>query len=222
MNFSWAECYPEVHKICTLFTLTELSAPHRYSYKPLAAFLQDGPQCGLVALAIYSGNPSTASVQSLLETAKNEGFTNNGEMFSVQNMATLARLSLKSTSVQVYSGLLNTKEIKEFLLNGAHLLVPYDTDKDNSPGLLNGSRAHWAIICGAVETESDFYVIARHGKAINVAIWKLSDLSESNAQLNEVGTYQKQPNIDFKLPQGGIQGDLGLKCKSIILKENIL
>ncbi|EFA07667.1 UPF0692 protein CG33108-like Protein [Tribolium castaneum] len=211
MNFTWAEKYPEVHKMCTLFTLTELSNPLKYSYKSLPAFLQDGPQCGLVALAIYSGNPSTASVQSLLQTAKNEGFTNNGEMFSVQNMATLAQLSLKSTCVQVYSGLLNTKEIKELLLNGANLLVPYDTDKNNSPGLLNGHKAHWAIISGAVETESDFYIIARHGKAVNVAIWKLSDLSQSNAQLNEVGTYQKQPNINFKLPQGGIQGDMGLK-----------
>lgn len=222
MNFSWAESYPEVHKICTLFSLTELSNPVKYSYKSLPPFLQDGPQCGLVALAIYLGHPSTDSVQSLLKRAKIEGFTNNGEMFSVQNMATLAQCYLKPTCVQIYSGLLDTKEIREVLLNSGNLLVPYDTDKDNSPGLLNGLKAHWAIICGAVETENDFYVIARHGKAKNVAIWKLADLSASNAQLNEVGPYQRRPDINLKVPEGGIHGDLGLKCKSIILKENVL
>jgi hypothetical protein len=219
MNFSWAESYPEIYRMCTLFSLTELNNPIKYCYKPVQGFIQDGPQCGLVALAMYMGNPSRTSVKLLLKAAKDEGYTYNGEMFSVENMASLAKSHLKSTEIQVYTGLLNTEEIKEILLQGVNLLVPYDTDKDNSPGLQNGHKAHWAIICGAVKTENDFYVLARHGKAKNVAIWKLSDLSESNAQLNEVGVYQKQPDILFKLPDGGIQGPLGLKRKSVILRN---
>ncbi|KAJ3649236.1 hypothetical protein Zmor_020989 [Zophobas morio] len=219
MNFSWAENYPEVHKVCTLFTLTELNDPVKYSYKALEGFTQDGPQCGLVALGMYMGSPTKESIQLLLETAQRQGYTNNGEIFSAHDMAELAKIHLKSTDIQVYSGLLNTKEIKEILLQGANLLVPYDTDKDNSPCLLKGHKAHWAIICGAVETDTNFFVLARHGKARNIAIWKLSDLSASNAQLNEVGTYQKQPDITFMIPEGGIAGPLGLNCKSVILRS---
>ncbi|RZC33789.1 hypothetical protein BDFB_001206 [Asbolus verrucosus] len=219
MNFSWAENYPEVHKVCTLFNLNELSSPLKYSYKSLQGFLQDGPQCGLVALAMYTGNPTRESIQALFESATKKGYTYNGEMFSAQNMADLAKSQLKSTAVDLYSGLLNTDEIKEMLLHGCNLLVPYDSDKDNSPCQQNGHKAHWAAICGAVQTQQDFYVLARHGKARNVAVWKLSELSASNAQLNEVGVYQKAPDIQFKLPDGGIDGPLGLKCKSVILKD---
>lgn len=218
MDFTWAQTFPELHKICSLFCLSELNNPVDFAYTPLQPYLQNGPQCGLVALAIYRGNPNEEYVQQLVRTAQNNGYTNHGEMFSVPNMATLAESQLESTDVLIYKGCLNSDEIKKLLLDGACILVPYDTSKNFSPGFLNGTKAHWAIVCGGVQTESDFYVFARHGNARNVGIWKLSGLAESNGQLNEVKR-SKDPSLVFKLPEGGIQGPLGLKSQSVILKR---
>lgn len=219
MDFTWAQKFPELHKICSLFSLSQLSNPVDVCYTPLQPYLQNGPQCGLVALAIFRGNPNKENVKQLFETAQNKGYTNHGEIFSASNMAKLAESQLDSTDVEIYKGCLNCDEIKKLLLDGASILVPYDTSKDFSPCCLRGTKAHWAIVCGGLQTESDFYVFARHGNARNVAIWKLSRLAESNAQLNEVAEYSKNPCLVFKLPEGGIDGPLGLKSQSVILKK---
>lgn len=126
MNFSWAEPYPELYKICTLFQMNELSNPLRYCYKSLNGYLQDGPQCGLVALAICSGKPNQETVHNLYEIAKNRDFTKVGEMFSVQNMTDLAKdFLMGSATAEVYDGDLNDEKIRKFILNGGMLLVPY-------------------------------------------------------------------------------------------------
>lgn len=223
MDFSWAATYPEIHKICTLFNLKELSNPLKYSYTPLESFIQEGPQCGLVALAMYLGNPTKTTVENLLDRAQKDHYTNNGEMFSAEYMSRLACSFLNCSPktggfVELFSGALDCDYIKTCLLNKCCILVPYDTDKNNSPCLQNGCKAHWCILCGGVETDQGFFVLARHGKARNVAVWKLGDLSESNSQLNEVGVYVKDPGIVFNVPEGGVQGPLGLKKKCVILR----
>ncbi|XP_056639541.1 actin maturation protease [Diorhabda sublineata] len=218
-DFSWAKLYPEVYKVCTLFQMTEIANPIEFHYKKLDQFLQDGPQCGLVALAMCVGNPTKDSIQNLFETAKKYNFSNNGEMFSVDNMATLAKEVLPiGTEIKVYNGYLDNDFIKKSLLGGSIMLVPYDTEKDNSPGLCKGHKAHWAAICGGILTENDFYVLARHGKARNVAIWKLKVLANSNKQLLEFSPDRKFQDIVYKLPIGGISGPFGLKEKSILIQ----
>lgn len=107
--------------------------------------------------------------------------------------------------------------------------------------MLNGRKAHWALIIGhlidddnkVIESESlstkkqyllflfnlQFYVFSRHGKTRNIAIWSLKLLSESNANLNEFEQPKGYPDAEFLLPAGGIGGILGLKNKCIIVNN---
>ncbi|KAG5882738.1 hypothetical protein JTB14_004034 [Gonioctena quinquepunctata] len=220
MDFSWATPFPEVHKVCKLFQMAEISQPLKYTYRPLQEYLQDGPQCGLVALAMIIGNPTKESIRVLFESARNLNFTKNGEIFSVHEMASLAKIHCSGNmQIEVYSGSLNSDQIKDFILDGGQMLVPYDTEKDNSPSLYRGHKAHWAAVTGGILTEDEFFVVARHGKAKNIAIWKLDRLSESNEQLLEFSPDRKLHHVEYKLPEEGIAGPLGLNGKSVLLKS---
>lgn len=121
----WFTRHTEIEKLYTLFGYSQLCNPLRYSYTPIPSYVQEGPQCGLVALAMIMQNATKESVQDLLETAKAANFTYNGEMFSVQEMCLLAKTKLTDNKVEVYCGNLNRKFVKEFLLNGGLILVPY-------------------------------------------------------------------------------------------------
>lgn len=124
MDFSWAEPYPEVYTVCTLFGLHEISNPEKYSYTPLTAISQYGPQCGLVALAMVTNG--TCNVSFIFELARTNNFTYHGEMFSACDMVKLAQEILSDQyTVKLYSGNLNDNHIKDFLLNGGLILVPY-------------------------------------------------------------------------------------------------
>lgn len=217
--YEWANNYPEVQKICKLFNLVEVDNPIKFHYTPLPCFLQDGPQCGLVALAICSQQVSKEIVQELMDYAQNKGFTNNGEMFSAVNLQEVAQFYLKNNDVVLNEGCLDQSLVKEHLLTGGLMLVPYDTDRDFRPCLQNGHKAHWAAISGAIETDENFFVIARHGKARNIAFWRLKDLSQSNAQLNEFSPDRKYSNLTYILPENGLNGPQGISSFSILISE---
>ncbi|XP_075148175.1 actin maturation protease [Haematobia irritans] len=120
---------------------------------------------------------------------------------------------------QIHEGRLNCAKVKEALLQGACIFVPYDPDFNHSPCLKSGHKAHWALIIGYLITDDDeFFVIARHGKAKNLAVWSLQSLCDSNANLIEFAQPKGYPDCDFLLPPGGIGGDLGLRERAIIVK----
>lgn len=74
------------------------------------------------------------------------------------------------------------------------------------------------MITGGVEAdEENFYVFAHHGKSKNVGVWKLKDLAESNSQLTEFSPDRKLSDVTYKLPEGGISGNLGLKLKAVFI-----
>ena len=87
-------------------------------------------RCGLVALCMASSctsNPLTE--EQLLQEARSRGFTNHGEMFSVDDMAALARDMLEKScrKVEVLSGGLG--QDKEYVIqqlkSDGILLIPY-------------------------------------------------------------------------------------------------
>ncbi|XP_073816375.1 actin maturation protease [Musca autumnalis] len=121
---------------------------------------------------------------------------------------------------EMHEGRLNCAKVRDALVQqGACLFVPYDPDFNHSPCLKSGHKAHWALIIGYLITDKDeFYVIARHGKAKNLAVWSLQSLSDSNANLIEFAQPKGYPDCDFLLPAGGIGGDLGLRERAIIVK----
>lgn len=70
------------------------------------------------------------SPEEILNIAKLEGYTNNGEMFSVKNMGKLAEkvfslADIENMKYDVKNGYLYSVETVEDLLNGAMIMVPY-------------------------------------------------------------------------------------------------
>uniref|UniRef100_A0A1I8Q9J1 Actin maturation protease n=1 Tax=Stomoxys calcitrans TaxID=35570 RepID=A0A1I8Q9J1_STOCA len=120
---------------------------------------------------------------------------------------------------QIHEGRLNCAKVREALQQGACVFVAYDPDYNHSPCLKSGHKAHWALVIGYLIKENDeFFVIARHGKAKNLAVWSLQSLSDSNANLIEFAQPKGYPDCDFLLPPGGIGGNLGLRERAIIVK----
>lgn len=97
----------------------------QYKYTSFKPMYQQGPTCGLTALGMYCGIESSNDVEKIiLEEAKNLGFTIQGEMFSTKHMCELTK-KFTDNKVELYDGYLDSQEIKNFLLNGGVLLVPY-------------------------------------------------------------------------------------------------
>jgi len=125
--------------------------------KDTVARLQDGPQCGLVAVAIAAGDQ--VEVDTVVNMAKDLGYTNLGEMFSVDNMASLCKKVLDTEAIVCDTRLLlQPSWIIEKFIDGWQLLVPYDCAPNHSPAMFGGNKAHWGLITGWVlitEKEND-------------------------------------------------------------------
>ncbi|CAD6994619.1 unnamed protein product [Ceratitis capitata] len=97
---------------------------------------------------------------------------------------------------------------------------PMRVDHNHSPCLKYGHKAHWALIIGyLISDNNELFVLARHGKAKNLAVWSMAALSDSNANLIEFEQPKGYPDCDFLLPLGGIGGDLGLRERAIIVNK---
>ena len=124
--------------------------------QPTTARLQEGPQCGLVALAMAGDN---LDLEEVVRTAKERGYTKQGEMFSVEDMASLARSMLdKEVEVVKSEQLLDSRLVMTRLSQGRALLVPYDCHHNHSPAMLGGTKAHWALVTGFVMPASQVNV----------------------------------------------------------------
>ena len=142
----------------TIFTLV-------HNVKPV---IQQGPMCGIVAISIASQllHGTIAQPDTLLAQAMKKCYSKQGEMFSAANLLNLAQSELNCKG-----SLLNSKEIEVFdilsaLTEKKAIVVPYDADKDHSPCLARGHRAHWCTLVG-------FAVIAEsllHSKTLHVRL----------------------------------------------------
>lgn len=80
----WAVTYPEVQRAFYFANVCTVTAPIYCKYYDIKPITQVGPTCGLTALSmIFDGIPSA---EELLIYAKNRNYTNNGEMFSAENL----------------------------------------------------------------------------------------------------------------------------------------
>uniref|UniRef100_A0A3Q2NZV6 Actin maturation protease n=1 Tax=Fundulus heteroclitus TaxID=8078 RepID=A0A3Q2NZV6_FUNHE len=117
--------------------------------------IQDGPQCGLVALwmAAHLRRPQlTVDMETVVQTAVRRGYTAQGEMFSAHNMALLAG-ELCACKAELLSGGLsggNAAAIVNHLWSGQPVLIPYDEDFNHEPCQRDGHRAHWAVASGVL------------------------------------------------------------------------
>ncbi|KAK1330184.1 hypothetical protein QTO34_010370 [Cnephaeus nilssonii] len=96
----------------------------------LPSLIQEGPQCGLVALWMAGTllvPPSGIPLERLVQMAVERGYTAQGEMFSVANMGRLAEEAL-GCQVELLRGGLggpNRGRVLQHLVSGHPLLIPY-------------------------------------------------------------------------------------------------
>ncbi|XP_063977698.1 actin maturation protease [Diachasmimorpha longicaudata] len=183
----------------------------------VAPILQDGPQCGLVALAMASQEyTKPVSVVQLLAEARVRGFTQHGEVYSVDFMATLAAEYLPDHRPDILIDLQTCPDtLTHALANGAMVLIPYDSDFNHSPCLKRGHKAHWTLLVGLISSRQGYYVLSRHGRSRHLACWPLRDLIESNGNLEEEGTARHAGG--YVIPKGGVGGHRGLRGRALAL-----
>lgn len=110
--------------------------------------------CGLVALKIAADilkvSKPCNDIPNLLRVAKDNGFTNDGEMFSAHDMGVLAKIFYNLKYKVIHNGLEKYKSLIEHLYQGYPVLVPYDADRNHTPCLKQGHKAHWAVLTGTI------------------------------------------------------------------------
>uniref|UniRef100_A0A8C4X286 Actin maturation protease n=1 Tax=Erpetoichthys calabaricus TaxID=27687 RepID=A0A8C4X286_ERPCA len=149
----------DYEEACSLFKSREHSFRKDLEWllfnKYVPSLIQDGPQCGLVALwmAGHRLNPEgSVTLETIVHTAVKRGYTAQGEMFSASNMALLAEELYHCQAHLMSWGA--EKEISEkivhHLVAGLPVLIPYDEDFNHEPCQRNGHRAHWAAASGVL------------------------------------------------------------------------
>ncbi|KAK9394211.1 UPF0692 protein C19orf54 like [Crotalus adamanteus] len=123
--------------------------------QPVPSLIQEGPQCGLVALWMASAHlhlPSEVPLERIRQVALERGYTAQGEMFSAADMARLAEEVFPCKAELLSGGLQgrNHDRILQHLGAGFPVLIPYDEDYNHEPCLRNGYKAHWAVASGAL------------------------------------------------------------------------
>ncbi|XP_030600265.1 actin maturation protease [Archocentrus centrarchus] len=119
------------------------------------SLIQDGPQCGLVALwmAAHLRQPRLSiEMEMVVQTALSRGYTAQGEMFSADSMALLAE-EVCGCKAELLSGGLsgnNAAAIISHLWGRQPVLIPYDEDYNHEPCQRSGHRAHWAVASGVL------------------------------------------------------------------------
>lgn len=140
------------------------------------SLIQDGPQCGLVALwmAAHLRQPQlTVAMETVVQTAVGRGYTAQGEMFSAHSMALLAE-ELCACKVELLSGGLagrNSVAIIKHLWGGQPVLIPYDEDFNHEPCQRNGHRAHWAVASGVLLGFDQGSVNSEHAQSDPTLPW---------------------------------------------------
>ncbi|XP_074075198.1 actin maturation protease [Macrotis lagotis] len=119
------------------------------------SLIQEGPQCGLVALWMAGSllaPPQDTPLERIVAVALQRGYTAQGEMFSAANMARLAE-EVFGCQVELLLGGLgepNRHHVLQHLISGYPLLVPYDEDFNHEPCKKRGHKAHWAVSAGVL------------------------------------------------------------------------
>ena len=115
---------------------------------------QIGPSCGLVALGMAMGyfEPQTRvgqSVDDLLQKAIDRGFSRDGELFAIDQLAFLINESGSQLEANVFP--CGAKKLREVLHSGHLVVVPYDRDKNEQPCQRSGRSAHYGLVFGLAD-----------------------------------------------------------------------
>ena len=93
------------------------------------------------------------TVSHLFDDAKKRGFTQHGELYSVDYMRRLALENISDLRPEILKKLQWFPEkLISALQQGALVLIPYDSDFNHSPCLKKGHKAHWALLVGFISS----------------------------------------------------------------------
>ncbi|CEF62407.1 UPF0692 protein C19orf54 [Strongyloides ratti] len=210
-------------------------------FKEPKVTLQNGfPHCGLVALLMMRDSlnfPSIVNTIDLLNVAIEKGFSNKGEIFSVNWLSQIAKIFWNNLGTfDVLEKLPDEdKLIEELSSSEVVYLIPYDCGKNFEPVFNNGHNAHWSLITGFVLIENSnknneeninnyvsiftskediniqnftLHVIGYQGKSRYPGVWDYKMLVQSNLQLNSC---RDGGENEFKFDVNGME-DLRGKC----------
>ncbi|CAH2296169.1 Hypothetical predicted protein [Pelobates cultripes] len=119
------------------------------------SLIQEGPQCGLVALCMAGmllDINNDISLGRIVDVAVSRGYTAQGEMFSAANMRHLAEEMFGCQCELLTGGMEGENRIRILhqLTAGRPVLIPYDEDFNHEPCRRDGHRAHWAVVSGVL------------------------------------------------------------------------
>merc|ERR1712004_734843 len=191
------------------------------------ARLQEGPQCGLVALSLAAATRGLCSTPGeIQDLAIKRGFSAIGEMFSAADMSELSREVLGGGELLSISSLLDNNWMVKIFAEGKQLLIPYDCAANHSPCLEAGRKAHWALVVGLgwqrmseapnpSEISGKAMLVARQSKSLVLGLWERGDLLESCINLKTFHPKKGEEDEKYVLPQGGVEA--GLAGKMVLL-----
>lgn len=132
----------------------------------VAPAVQRGPMCGLVALTMAAelllqgeGGPLDTSPtitderhpENILEYARQNHLSKQGEVFSSETLADVSvnHLHMQARVVRMDAAGDALRALLAGVISGrGAVVVPYDADKDHTPCLAKGHRAHWCLLVG--------------------------------------------------------------------------
>ncbi|GCB69321.1 hypothetical protein scyTo_0012402 [Scyliorhinus torazame] len=182
--------------------------------KYVPSLIQDGPQCGLVALWMAGHLLNTCEVRDLegiVDCAKARGYTVQGEMFSGRydedfNHEPCLRKGHRAHWAVVSGVLLGLKcgLPKDF----------YEEDPD-TPRLfhrrVSAPEASYPENC-VVET----HLLAKQGKSLKYQLWQYELVHQSNVQLREFSPKRECDGTVYMVPDGGVESGL---CGAVVLLQ---
>nr|XP_015196425.1 PREDICTED: UPF0692 protein C19orf54 homolog [Lepisosteus oculatus] len=181
--------------------------------KYVPSLIQDGPQCGLVALWMAGHllqRPTPLPLEQIVARALGRGYTAQGEMFSGEPPP---RLTHSVRSPISYRPLLSQLDRRLWcVLAGVLLGVARGTDTGQLqhdpqlPWLLlpRASGAPWLPRQGVEEV----HLLAKQGKSLRYQLWALERLRDSNGQLCQLDPQRAQDGTRYVLPPGGVGAGL--------------
>eukprot|EP00069_Balaena_mysticetus_P018162 bmy_11297T0 len=209
----------------------------------LPSLIQEGPQCGLVALwmagtllAPLSGTP----LERLVQVAMERGYTAQGEMFSGPGREQQGRGGDGWVPGPHHS----------FGLNPS---ASYDEDFNHEPCQRKGHKAHWAVSAGVLlgvqgmpslgydedpelpglfhpapgtprqppslpeeGSPGAVYLLAKQGKSWHYQLWDYDLVRASNLQLTDFSPSRAADGREYVVPVGGLRA--GLCGQALLLR----